>query len=123
EKFLRHKPPQISVGQAQRVLIAMAILHHPALVIADEPTSALDVITQKEVLGIFRQLARERNIAILFVSHDLLAVSSLCDRIAILREGEIVESGLTARVLTSPQHIYTRQLVGALPNIEFSARR
>jgi ABC-type glutathione transport system ATPase component len=123
EKFLQRKPLQISVGQAQRVLIAMAILHHPALVIADEPTSALDVITQKEVLGIFRQLARERNIAILFVSHDLLAVSSLCDRIAILRHGEIVESGPTARVLTSPQHIYTKQLVGALPNIEFSARR
>ena len=106
-----------------RVLIAMAILHHPALVIADEPTSALDVITQKEVLGIFRQLAQRRNISILFVSHDLLAVSSLCDRIAILREGEIVESGPTARVLSAPQHIYTRQLVSALPNTEFMARR
>ena len=82
EKFLQRKPSQISVGQAQRVLIAMAILHHPALVIADEPTSALDVITQKEVLGIFRQLAQRRNISILFVSHDLLAVSSLCDQIA-----------------------------------------
>jgi ABC-type glutathione transport system ATPase component len=123
EKFLQNKPSQISVGQAQRVLIAMAILHHPAVVIADEPTSALDVITQKEVLGIFRQLARERNIAILFVSHDLMAVSSLCDRIAILREGEIVESGPTARVLTSPQHFYTKQLVSALPHPEFSPLR
>ena len=122
EKFLQRKPSQISVGQAQRVLIAMAILHHPALVIADEPTSALDAITSKEVLGIFRQLARERNIAILFVSHDLLAVSSLCDRIAILRNGEIVESGPTARVLSAPQHSYTRQLVSTLPNIEFTPR-
>ena len=122
EKFLQRKPSQISVGQAQRVLIAMAILHHPALVIADEPTSALDAITSKEVLGIFRQLARDRNIAILFVSHDLLAVSSLCDRIAILRNGEIVESGPTARVLASPQHSYTRQLVSTLPNIEFTPR-
>lgn len=122
DKFLKRKPSQISVGQAQRVLIAMAILHHPALLIADEPTSALDAITSKEVLGIFRQLARERNIAILFVSHDLLAVSSLCDRIAILRKGEIVESGPTARVLSSPQHSYTRQLVSTLPNIEFTAR-
>ena len=122
-KFLQRKPSQISVGQAQRVLIAMAILHHPSLVIADEPTSALDVITQKEVLGIFRQLARERNIAILFVSHDLLAVSSLCDRIAILHEGVIVESGPTARVLGSPQHLYTKQLVSALPNLEFSSQR
>jgi peptide/nickel transport system ATP-binding protein len=120
ETFLQRKPSQISVGQAQRVLIAMAILHQPALVIADEPTSALDAITAKEVLGIFRHLARERNIAILFVSHDLLAVSSLCDRIAILRNGEIVESGPTTRVLASPQHSYTRQLVSTLPNIEFT---
>ncbi|HEX7960592.1 MAG TPA: ABC transporter ATP-binding protein [Terriglobales bacterium] len=122
ERFLQRKPSQISVGQAQRVLIAMAILHQPALVIADEPTSALDAITSKEVLGIFRQLARERNIAILFVSHDLLAVSSLCDRIAILRNGEIVESGPTSRVLAAPQHSYTRQLVSTLPNIEFTPR-
>lgn len=122
ERFLQRKPSQISVGQAQRVLIAMAILHQPALVIADEPTSALDAITSKEVLGIFRQLARERNIAILFVSHDLLAVSSLCDRIAILRNGEIVESGPTSRVLAAPQHSYTRQLVSTLPNIEFTSR-
>ena len=120
EKFLQRKPSQISVGQAQRVLIAMAILHHPALVIADEPTSALDAITQKEVLGIFRQLARDRNIGILFVSHDLLAVSSLCDHIAILRNGEIVETGPTARVLAAPQHSYTKQLVSTLPNIEFT---
>ena len=75
---------------------------------------------QKEVLGIFRQLARDRNIGILFVSHDLLAVSSLCDHIAILRNGEIVETGPTARVLAAPQHSYTKQLVSTLPNIEFT---
>ena len=122
EKFLQRKPSQISLGQAQRVLIAMAVLHHPSVLIADEPTSALDMITQKEVLGIFRRLARERQIAILFVSHDLLAVASLCDRIAILRHGEIVESGATMEVLSAPQHPYTRQLVGALPNIEFASQ-
>jgi ABC-type glutathione transport system ATPase component len=119
EEFLRRKPSQISVGQAQRVLIAMAIMHHPSLLIADEPTSALDIITQKEVLNIIRKLSREKQIAVLFVSHDLLAVSSLCDRLAILRNGEIVESGLTMEVLSSPQHSYTKQLVAALPNTEF----
>ncbi len=123
EKFLKRKPSQLSLGQAQRVLIAMAILHHPSLLIADEPTSALDIITQKEVIGIFRGLARERQIAILFVSHDLLAVASLCDRIAILRNGEIVESGATMEVLSAPRHSYTQQLVSALPNIEFTPQK
>ncbi len=119
EEFLRRKPSQISVGQAQRVLIAMAILHNPSLLIADEPTSALDIITQKEVLNIFRKLARERQIAVLFVSHDLLSVSSLCDRLAILRDGKIVESGPTMEVLGAPQHSYTKQLVAALPSTDF----
>jgi ABC-type glutathione transport system ATPase component len=115
EKFLERKPAQLSVGQAQRVLIAMAILHHPALLLADECTSALDLITQKEVLGILRQLSSEMRIGILFISHDLLAVSSLCHRIAILRSGELVEVGTTQQILTHPTHPYTKQLVAALP--------
>ena len=115
EKFLNRKPAQLSVGQAQRVLIAMAVLHSPALLLADECTSALDLITQKEVLNIFRQLSREIGTGILFISHDLLAVSSLCHRIAILCKGELVEVGLTNEVLTRPSHPYTRELVAALP--------
>src|ERR1700690_478973 len=95
QDFLRRYPSQLSVGQAQRVLIAMAVLHRPALLIADEPTSALDMITQSEILGLFAQLNRELNMSILFISHDLLAVSSLCHRIAILKTGELVESGAT----------------------------
>lgn len=115
EKFLNRKPSQLSVGQAQRVLIAMAVLHHPPLLLADECTSALDLITQKEVLGIFRLLSEKMGTGILFISHDLLAVSSLCHRIAILRHGELVEVGLTREILTRPSHPYTKQLVGALP--------
>lgn len=115
EKFLNRKPAQLSVGQAQRVLIAMAMLHHPPLLLADECTSALDLITQKEVLGIFRQLSEKMGTGILFISHDLLAVSSLCHRIAILRNGELVEVGLTREILTRPSHPYTKQLVDALP--------
>ena len=115
EKFLSRKPSQLSVGQAQRVLIAMAVLHHPPLLLADECTSALDLITQKEVLGIFRLLSEKMGTGILFISHDLLAVSSLCHRIAILQYGELVEVGLTREILKHPSHPYTKQLVGALP--------
>jgi len=115
EKFLNRKPAQLSVGQAQRVLIAMAVLHRPSLLLADECTSSLDLITQKEVLNIFRQLSRDMGTGILFISHDLLAVSSLCHRIAILRNGELVEVGLTSEILKHPSHPYTRDLVNALP--------
>jgi ABC-type dipeptide/oligopeptide/nickel transport system ATPase component len=115
EKFLERKPSQLSVGQAQRVLIAMAVLHRPSLLLADECTSSLDLITQKEVLNIFRQLSEEMGTGILFISHDLLAVSSLCHRIAILRYGELVEVGRTDDVLKHPSHAYTKQLVAALP--------
>jgi ABC-type dipeptide/oligopeptide/nickel transport system ATPase component len=115
EKFLDRKPSQLSVGQAQRVLIAMAVLHRPSLLLADECTSSLDLITQKEVLNIFRQLSAEMGTGILFISHDLLTVSSLCHRIAILRYGEVVEVGPTEEVLKRPSHSYTKQLVAALP--------
>jgi ABC-type dipeptide/oligopeptide/nickel transport system ATPase component len=115
EKLLNRKPAQLSVGQAQRVLIAMAVLHRPPLLLADECTSALDLITQKEVLNIFRHLSEQMGTGILFISHDLLAVSSLCHRVAILCKGELVEVGLTNEILTRPSHAYTRQLVAALP--------
>ena len=115
EKLLERKPSQLSVGQAQRVLIAMSVLHRPSLLLADECTSSLDLITQKEVLNIFRRLSQEMGTGILFISHDLLAVSSLCHRIAILRNGELVEVGPTEEILKNPSHSYTKQLVAALP--------
>jgi ABC-type glutathione transport system ATPase component len=115
QEFLRRLPSQLSVGQAQRVLIAMAIIHRPALLIADEPTSALDVITQAEVLELFRKLNQELGTSILYISHDLLSVSSICDRIAILNQGEIVECGPTEQIFLQPAHPYTRKLIDALP--------
>ena len=115
QEFLRRLPSQLSVGQAQRVLIAMAVLHRPALLIADEPTSALDVITQSEVLALFRKLNQELGTGILYISHDLLSVSSICDRIAILNEGEIVECGPTGQIFNHPSHAYTKRLIEALP--------
>jgi ABC-type dipeptide/oligopeptide/nickel transport system ATPase component len=115
--FLRLQPSQLSVGIAQRVLIAMAVIHRPYLLIADEPTSALDVITQREILDLFARLSRELRMAILFISHDLACVASLCHRVAILRAGEVVEQGSTVRVFSDPCHPYTRALVAALPRL------
>jgi ABC-type dipeptide/oligopeptide/nickel transport system ATPase component len=115
EAFLRRFPRQISVGQAQRVLIAMALLHAPPLLIADEPTSALDVITQREVLDLLANLNAERQMSILFISHDLPTVTAICHRLAILHTGEIVECGPVKQVLANPQHPYTRQLIAAAP--------
>lgn len=115
ETFLERYPAQISIGQAQRVLIAMAVMHRPPLVIADEPTSALDMVTQAEVLGLMRSLRDGFGISLLFISHDLAAVSAVCDRLAILRDGEIVEMGPTAAIFSAPRHPYTRSLIGAIP--------
>jgi ABC-type dipeptide/oligopeptide/nickel transport system ATPase component len=115
EEFLRRFPSQLSVGQAQRVLIAMAVMHRPALLIADEPTSALDVITQAEVLQLFRKLNQDLGTGILYISHDLLSVATICDRIAILNQGEIVECGLTGQIFNHPAHPYTKKLIAALP--------
>ena len=115
--FLRKRASQLSVGKAQRVLIAMAILHRPALLIADEATSALDVITQSEILELFARLNREIGMSILYISHDLPSVAGICQRIAILHQGEIVESGSTEQIFTAPVHPYTRRLMSALPQV------
>lgn len=119
--FLNKRASQLSVGQAQRVLIAMAIMHRPALLIADEATSSLDVITQSEILELFARLNREIGMSILYISHDLPSVAGICQRIAILHEGQIVECGPTEQIFTAPVHAYTRRLMSALPN--FPARR
>jgi ABC-type dipeptide/oligopeptide/nickel transport system ATPase component len=117
EEFLRKYPSQMSVGQAQRVLIAMAVIHRPALLIADEATSALDVITQSEILKLFRELSRSSGMSLLYISHDLASVAEICDRIAILNQGQIVELGNTEQVLTNPQHEYTQRLMAAMPRM------
>jgi ABC-type dipeptide/oligopeptide/nickel transport system ATPase component len=115
ESFLGRYPGELSVGQAQRLLIAMAILHKPSLVIADEPTSALDVVTQAEILKLFSRLNHGLKMAVLYISHDLLSVSALCHRVAILHEGQIVECNPTEQIFCDPQHAYTRRLIEALP--------
>lgn len=117
DEFLKRYPSQISVGQAQRVLIAMAVLHSPSLLIADEATSALDAVTQSEVLTLLRQLNRKLGMSILFISHDLLSLYSLCQRIALVHEGTVVECETAHNIFFSPSHPFTRKLVAALPSI------
>ncbi len=115
QEFCSRYPSQVSVGQAQRVLIAMAVMHSPALLIADEPTSALDAITQSEIIKLFTELKRRTGSALLYISHDLSSVASICNRIAILHHGEIVECGTVEDVLTRPVHPYTQQLLASGP--------
>jgi ABC-type dipeptide/oligopeptide/nickel transport system ATPase component len=112
--FLRSRPAQISVGQAQRVLIALALLHRPALIIADEPTSALDPVTQKQIVSLLRDLNRRHGVSVLFISHDLVSVLQLCDRVAVLAAGAIVEL-MPVSELETASHPAARALLGTLP--------
>ena len=114
-QFLARRSSEISVGQAQRVLIALALLHRPALLIADEPTSALDPVTQAEVVHLLRNLNREHGTALLYISHDLLSVLQLCNRVAVLHGGRIVESLPVQQIDQLAQHEATRALLRALP--------
>jgi ABC-type dipeptide/oligopeptide/nickel transport system ATPase component len=114
EEFLRRHPSQISVGQAQRVLIALALLHRPALVIADEPTSALDPVTQVQIIDLLKSLNRRYHTTLLYISHDLVSVMQLCDSIAVLDNGSIVES-LPISELGRAKHSATIELLRSLP--------
>ena len=104
---------QLSGGQRQRVMIAMALAGQPDLLIADEPTSALDLITQRVVLDLIAEICAHRQMALLFISHDLKAVASLCSRVAVMHDGRIVETGATAEIFAAPQAAYTQRLVAA----------
>jgi ABC-type dipeptide/oligopeptide/nickel transport system ATPase component len=120
DAFLRRYPGELSIGQGQRFLIALGILHRPALLLTDEPTSALDVITQSEILKLFSKLRSELRMAILYISHDLLSVANLCDRVVILQAGQIVETGPVSEIFARPQHPYTQALVAAIPHMPSS---
>ncbi|MFC4008196.1 ATP-binding cassette domain-containing protein [Nonomuraea purpurea] len=114
-EILRRYPHEISGGQAQRFAIALAIALGAEVILADEPTSALDVTVQAEVVGVLRRLRQERGLALLLVSHDLALVSTIADRVLVMRDGAVVESGPAERVLSEPSHPYTRELLEALP--------
>lgn len=108
-------PHQLSGGQRQRVMIAMALALKPKLLIADEPTTALDVTTQKQILELIQRLKEEQNTAVLFITHDMSVVVDIADRVCVMRDGEIVETGEVQAVLSQPQEQYTRELLAAVP--------
>ncbi|WP_211237061.1 ABC transporter ATP-binding protein [Aneurinibacillus terranovensis] len=117
ESVFEKYPFELSGGMRQRVVIALAMSAPPKLLIADEPTTALDVTIQFEILKLMKELSQNRGTAILLITHDLGVVSQLCDRVAVMYAGKVVETGGTSEVLHFPQHPYTRALIDALPDL------
>lgn len=117
ERVFRSYPHQLSGGMLQRVVIAGAISAQPKLLLADEPTTALDVTTQAEVAAILDEKRREAEMSMIFVTHDLDLAAAVCDRLAVMRYGEIVEIGTPEGIRDSPQHDYTRELMNARPKL------
>ena len=110
---LKKYPHEISGGQAQRISIARTLALKPRLLICDEPTSMLDISVQAQVLSILKRINEEENLSILYISHDLDVISALCHRVAVMKDGEIVEMGETSWVFNAPRHEYTKQLLAA----------
>ncbi|MEM8524371.1 MAG: ABC transporter ATP-binding protein [Bacteroidota bacterium] len=118
ERIFKSYPHELSGGQQQRVMIAMAMCCEPDLLIADEPTTALDVQVQKAILELLKQLQQERQMSILFISHDLGVVADLADQVVVMRHGEIVEAGKTQQIFEQPQHPYTKGLLACRPPLD-----
>lgn len=123
EKMLDAYPHEISGGQKQRVMIAMAISCEPELLIADEPTTALDVTVQKSVLQLLKKLQQSYQMSMIFISHDLGVVAEVCDQVAVMYKGEIVEKGAIQSVFEQPQHPYTQGLLACRPSLHLDVKR
>jgi len=117
ERRLGQYPHQLSGGQRQRVVIAIALAQKPRVLVADEPTTALDVTTQKQILELLKRLCADSGMALIFVTHDLAVVSQICDRVAVMYFGIVVEYGSVGGIFHAPQHPYTRGLLSAVPDL------
>lgn len=115
ETVYRKYPHELSGGQLQRVMIAAAIVGNPRLILADEPTTALDVSVQAQILELLKKLNREKGITILFISHNLKVVRKLCDRVAVMQNGRLVEAGTAEQIFCQPTQDYTKRLIAAIP--------
>lgn len=122
-ELLRSYPHQLSGGQRQRVLIAMALANDPDLLICDEPTTALDVTVQRQIVELILALVKRRGISLLFITHDLGLISQTCERVVVIKDGQVMETGTSGQVLSSPSHDYTRSLLAAFqPGDPFPTR-
>jgi ABC-type microcin C transport system duplicated ATPase subunit YejF len=117
ERIFASFPHKLSGGQRQRIMIAMALVLEPKLLIADEPTTALDVTTQKQILALIRDLQRDRGTAVLFITHDMGVVAEIADRVAVMRQGRLVETASLDTILRTPAMDYTRNLLSAVPSL------
>lgn len=118
ERLYRQYPHELSGGMRQRVMIAAAMICNPRILIADEPTTALDVTIQAQIVELLKRMNREKQTAILFISHDLSLVKQLCERVLVMKGGYIVETGLTQEVFAHPKEEYTQRLIAAIPKVK-----
>ncbi len=109
-------PHELSGGMRQRVMIAMAMINEPDLLIADEPTTALDVVIQKQIIELIKKINEDNNTSVIFITHNLKLVKEFCDKVIVMKDGEIVENGETKDIFLNPKHEYTKQLINAIPS-------
>ncbi len=123
EKIFNSYPHEVSGGQKQRVMIAMALASEPELLIADEPTTALDVTVQKSILDLLKQIQQQRNLTVIFISHDIGVLAEISDKLLVLYQGELIETGTVQQILKSPQHPYTKGLMSCRPTLEMERKK
>jgi len=122
EKRLREYPHQLSGGMRQRVMIAMALSCKPDILIADEPTTALDVTTQNQILELMRELQKDINMSIIFITHDLGVIAEMCSRVIVMYAGRIIEQAPVNELFKQPRHPYTKGLLNSIPKLETIAK-